>query len=111
MPNFYSYENELVFTLPQKIQDNIIDFLNQIHRIADEYWTKAFYAENESSKKYCLEKYHYFTDKENTIIRTLNIMEIYPIIGWAGHHDSYFFPTTEDCDIQDDWYWNCGEYN
>lgn len=109
MPNFLQYENKFVFTLPQETQDKIINYLNNLHYCKLDCWKREYYAESDIVRTHCREQYLRYKSMINVALRTLDLLEIHPVIGWAGHHDSYFFPTINDCEMQEDWYNSCEE--
>lgn len=107
--NFYRYANEFVFTLPQEVQDNILKMLDNWHDMTHYYWVKMCRAENDDAKEYCKRYYEKFKMKQRDAIDLLNIMDIYPVINWAGHRDNYFFPTEADCEMEEDWRIQCSD--
>lgn len=109
MVNYYAYENEFVFTLPQKVQDNILDTLNFWHEMANDYLHKSYVAESSITRDYCEDYYRRFKEKQEAALTILARMEIFPVIGWRGHQDTYFFPSRIDCEIEEERYWQDGE--
>ena len=109
MPNFHAYANDFVFTLPQDMQERILNLLTHWHNVSMDYWKRAYHAQNDDAREYCNSYYREYKDKIRTAEQILAAMNIYPVIGWSGHRDKFFFPTVEDCDMEEDWYFQCGE--
>lgn len=107
--NFYEYINEFVFTLPQKVQSNILKMLDDWHNKANYYWVKMYRAEDNDTKEYYKGYYEKFKMKQKDAINLLNMLNIYPVINWAGHRDNYFFPTEIDCEMEEDWRIQCSD--
>lgn len=109
MPDYSMYANEFVFTLPQEKQDRILNLLTFWHDTAQDYWRRSRYAENDDARDYCNSYYNSYKTKIKNAEEMLNAIDIYPVINWAGHRDRYFFPTIDDCEMQEDWCFQCGE--
>lgn len=103
------YANEFVFTLPEEKQKKILNLLTYWHNTARDYWRRSYHAENDDARHYCDKYYQMYMTKIKNCKEVLEILEIYPVIGWAGHRDEYFFPTEADCEMQDDWLYQCSE--
>ena len=103
------YANEFVFTLPKKTQDKIISVLNHYRTMEHHFRDKAYYAENDDTRKYCQEYQYKYENMQKTMCDTLAILDIHPVVDWAGHRDSYFFPTFNDCLMEEEFRRSCIE--
>ena len=106
MVDYYKYRNEFVFTLPETIQQDILNILNDLHNRAWACHRREYRVENEDARVYCREYYNNYKNQLNIIIDFLNRIKIYPAIGWFNHSE-YFFPTEEDCLLEEERYWKC----
>lgn len=109
MTDYSRYANEKVFDLPQEMQDKILDLLTCWHNTALDYWQRSRHAENSDARDYCDSYYKLYTTKIKNCKEMLNVMDIHPVIGWIGHRNRYFFPTVWDCEMQEDWDFQCSD--
>ena len=109
MTDYSKYANEKVFDLPQEMQDKILDLLTHWHNTALDYWQRSCHAENDDTRNYCDFYYELYITKIKNCKEMLNAMNIYPAIGWIGHRNRYFFPTVWDCEMQEDWVFQCSD--
>jgi len=108
MPDF-NQANEFVFTLPQEVQEDILRSLNYSQSTIDTY--RSIRDEAPTDNIYYRYNRYYNQMKQRLIgqIYAYNVMGIYPVYGWSGHRTEFFFPTQEDCDLEYDYYLQCGE--
>lgn len=102
--SYTQYANEIIFQCPQELQDSILHILNEKYTKAVEAHKKA-YASIDNEEVYIIyhNAYAKYMNEIKNIQDTLKLFKIYPVVNWAGHRDTFFFPTYEDCLFHEDW--------
>lgn len=96
MTNPFMYLSPRAEELPQDFIDDIIELLN--------------------SKRERIQRYRHesidptYHEKElKTILYFLDQLDLHACYNIIGHRGSYCFPNHEDCEIWQDWIWQCAD--
>lgn len=107
MINLYQYESPQAQKLPRDFISSLLDKLTaekqslikealQIQRMSE--------GKMKENRKKWYEKHKLM--HEGTL-ETLSAIGLHAVWSWAGHRDQYIFPTYADCEMQEDWLWQC----
>lgn len=101
--NIYEYASPLAEELPQDFVQNILTVLNQQQDTLKRYRKMASF-----------EGEQVYRDKQNQIkgmILLLDRLGLHACYDIPGHRGEYCFPTFEDCEMWEDWMWQCADYD
>ena len=107
MTNLHQYESPKAQELPQDFISSLLDKLTAEKQFLIEesvqIWKMPKGKMKENRKKW-YEKHKLM--HEGTL-KTLSAIGLHAVWSWVGHRDQYIFPTYADCEMQEDWLWQC----
>lgn len=109
MINLYQYESPRAQELPQ---DFIVDLLDNLTADKLALIQEANYINHapEGEMKENRWKWHERQKlRHQGAIETLAMVGLNAAWNWVSHRDQYIFPTYADCEMQEDWLWQCME--
>lgn len=107
MINFEDYNNDYIQDLPPKFVNNILQILTEHQKYIQDQQKKANNAQTDFQKKLFTDAVFELQAEKRGMIKLLQLLGLHPVYGWSGHYGEYFFPTQEDCEMQEDWLWQC----
>lgn len=94
--NTFQYYSPRAEELPADFVQDMIKILNEKHK----YIIKCRLKDIDCS---------YHEQELKSIIRFLEQLDLHPCYSMVGYRGTYHFPSWEDCEMWEDWIWQCAD--
>ena len=103
----YSYDSPRAGELPRDFITDLLEELTQKQHWITEHNIKAHKNRDERLLAYVKEQ----QTRLNGALALLDSVGLHAVYGWAGEGKRYryIFPSYADCEMQEDWLWQCRE--
>lgn len=107
MINLFKYESPRAKELPQDFISDLLDNLtaDKLALIKEANYINQMV--EGKMKKNRLKWYKRQELRHRGVIEALSMVGLNAVWNWAGHRNQYIFPTYADCEMQEDWLWQC----
>lgn len=107
MINLYQYESPLVQELPQDFISSLLDKLTTERQLLIEESAQIWRMSEGRMKENRKEWYEKRKLMHEGTLEILSAVGLHAVWSWVSHRNQYIFPTCADCEMQEDWLWQC----